>query len=205
MYIPKHFKVDDQEFIFDFIEDNSFGMLLSNQNEHLEGTHLPFYLDRENKYLYGHLAKANPHWEDIQNQESLVVFQGPHHYISPTWYETNESVPTWNYVAVHVYGNVELIRDQEHLVHILKDSVEKYEGPNSSYQIDEANSDYIEGMMHAIVGFRLKINRLEGKWKLSQDKSEERQRRIIQQLNQLSTDNARKISTFMQMNENRRS
>jgi transcriptional regulator len=91
LYIPKPFLVEDRETIYNFIEENSFGILFSNHNNVPVATHLPFQLDRTNGYLYGHFARPNTQWEDIKNQEVLVVFQGPHTYISSSWYETNMS------------------------------------------------------------------------------------------------------------------
>jgi transcriptional regulator len=130
----------------------------------------------------------------------MVVFQGPHSYISPTWYETTASVPTWNYVAVHVYGKVELIEDERELLEDLNDMVLKYEGANGSYQIEESNKEFINGLMKGIVGFKLIINNLEGKWKMSQNHSIDRQESVIANLEQIPTDNAREIARLMKNN-----
>ncbi|TCZ80139.1 FMN-binding negative transcriptional regulator [Paenibacillus albiflavus] len=197
MYIPKHFKVEDKQVIYDFIEKNSFGILVSSHNGVPYATNLPLVLDRDQGYLYGHFARPNTQWLDIEEQEILVIFQGPHHYISSSWYETNESVPTWNYVAVHVYGRVERIDDRTELLHGLKELVSKYEEMSSSYTIDEQNQSYVDKLIQGIVGFRLKINRLEGKWKLSQNHSAERKEMVIEQLNLIGTDHAKEIANLM--------
>ncbi|TJY43866.1 FMN-binding negative transcriptional regulator [Cohnella pontilimi] len=200
MYIPKHFAVHDKEKIFEFVEKNSFCILFSNHNGSPEATHLPVVLDRDAGDLSGHFAKQNTQWTDIEEQEVLLVFQGPHSYISSSWYETNLSVPTWNYVAVHVYGTIELIKDKQEFLQTLKELVAKYEDANSPYHLDDTNEEYIQNMMNGIVGFKLKISKMEGKWKLSQNHSRERQQRVIDQLKQLPHDHAQQIARLMQQN-----
>ncbi|MDP4108035.1 MAG: FMN-binding negative transcriptional regulator, partial [Bacillota bacterium] len=106
MYIPEYFKINDKEIIYEVIEKNSFATLFSQHNGEPCATHLPLTLNRENDLLYGHFALQNEQWKDIESQKVLVTFQGPHCYISPSWYETNKAVPTWNYVAIHVYGHL---------------------------------------------------------------------------------------------------
>ncbi|MHA0858399.1 FMN-binding negative transcriptional regulator [Paenibacillus sp. CMAA1364] len=202
MYIPKHFIVDDEEVLFEFIEKNSFGILFSNHDNVPVATHLPFILDRKNGYLYGHFARPNTQWIDIMKQEVLAVFHGPHSYISSSWYETNMSVPTWNYVSIHVYGSIELMEEKEELLKALNDMVNQYEKPSSPYRIDESNHELIGGLMNGIVGFKIKINRLEGKWKLSQNHSKERQERVVKELEKSSKDNDKEIAKLMKGNLN---
>jgi len=197
MYIPKHFNVDDKQVIYDFVEKNSFGILVSSHNGMPYATHLPLVLDRNQGYLYGHFARPNQQWKNLEKQEILVIFQGAHHYISSSWYETHESVPTWNYVAVHVYGTIEIIDDRTELLHNLQELVSKYEETSSSYAIDGQNQSYVDKLMQGIVGFRLKINRLEGKWKLSQNHSADRKKMVIEQLNHIGTDHAKEIAELM--------
>src|SRR5690554_5998653 len=126
MYIPSTFEVTDQEVLYKFMEEHSFAVLFSQLNNVPTATHLPLILDRTEGCLYGHMAKANPHWQDIQN-EVLVVFNGPHTYISPSLYETNQAVPTWNYTAVHVTGKFSIIAEQGDLLHILEQTTHVYE------------------------------------------------------------------------------
>jgi transcriptional regulator len=201
MYTPKQFLVEDQQAIYEFIENNSFGILISQHNGGPYATHLPLLINQNEGYLYGHVARLNPQWNDIDNQEVMVIFQGPHSYISPSWYETTAAVPTWNYVAVHVYGKVELIEDENELLEDLNDMVLKYEGTNGSYHIDESNSEFVKGLTRGIVGFKLIINKLEGKWKLSQNHSIDRQESVIRNLEQIPTDNAREIARLMKNNK----
>ncbi|MFC5528307.1 FMN-binding negative transcriptional regulator [Cohnella yongneupensis] len=164
MYIPKHFLVEDRSMIYDFIDNNSFGILFSMQDNCPQASHLPFLLDRDEGYLHGHFAKPNDQWQYIQQQEVLIVFQGPHTYISSSWYETNQSVPTWNYVAVHAYGRIEIIEDLNDVVRSLEKLVAKYEDPSSTYKLDQTNKSFIEGLSRGIVAFKMKVDRLEGKW-----------------------------------------
>ncbi|WP_078394712.1 FMN-binding negative transcriptional regulator [Shouchella patagoniensis] len=196
MYIPKHFKMDDKEMMYDIIEANGFATLMAQHQGYPNATHLPLLLDKESGYLYGHFARANEQWQDIRNQEVLVVFQGPHCYISPSWYETDRAVPTWNYVAVHVYGQVEFVRNDE-LKTSLRDLVLKYEQPTSAYQFDEVDSGFLDGMAKGVVGFRIQISRMEGKAKLSQNHSDERKKRVIGQLEQSGNQNEQQIAVLM--------
>jgi transcriptional regulator len=197
MYTPKHFEVTDEETIFDFIGTNSFGVIVSNHGGIPIGTHMPFLLDRRNKYLTGHFARPNEQWKEIEGQEILIIFQGPHHYISSSWYETNLSVPTWNYVAVHVYGTIEWMTESVDLLKTLNELTEKYETQDNPYRIDQSNIEFVEGLMKGIVGFRIKISRLEGKWKLSQNHSKERQERVIQELEKIQSEDALHIAELM--------
>ncbi|WP_256762136.1 FMN-binding negative transcriptional regulator [Cohnella sp. WQ 127256] len=200
MYIPKHFLVEDQKVIYEFIDKNSFGILFSTHDGKPFATHLPLLVNQKEGYLYGHFARSNSQWNDIEHQEVLVVFQGAHSYISPSWYETTASVPTWNYVAVHVYGRVELIEDKSQLLEDLNEMVSKYEESNDSYRIDESNTEFVNGLMKGIVGFKLTIHKLEGKRKLSQNHSIERQERVISNLELIQNDNAQEIAKLMKNN-----
>ncbi|MGM8366148.1 FMN-binding negative transcriptional regulator [Virgibacillus sp. W0181] len=196
MYIPKHFEIKDEEEIYELIENNSFATLFSQHEGHPYATHLPLILDKEERYLYSHFAKPNMQWKDIEEQEVLAVFQGPHCYISSSWYETDKAVPTWNYIAAHVYGKVEII-DGEEMMDSLKDMVLKYEEPNSSYQWDQLDAHFLEGQAKGIVGFKIKIDKMEGKAKLSQHHSTERLKLVTSQLEQSTSENEREIASQM--------
>jgi transcriptional regulator len=200
MYIPKHFKIDDEDLIYNFIEENGFATLFSQHNGEPYATHLPLMLDREKGLLTGHFARPNGQWKDIENQTVLAIFQGPHCYISPSWYETNQAVPTWNYVAVHVYGKIEFVEDDQELLDSLNDMVKKYERPGSSYQLENADASFIAGMSRGIVGFKIKIEKIEGKAKLSQNHSVERQELVIKQLENSSGEDNIEIAALMKRN-----
>lgn len=202
MYIPSHFKMKDEQLAYDLIKEYSFATLFSQHEGLPYVTHLPLVLNSEKTYLYGHFARLNPQWKDIENQIVLAVFHGPHSYISPSWYETDKAVPTWNYVAVHVYGEVELVTDEEELKKSLEDLVNRYEGPGSSYKIEEIDSGYLEGMSKGVQGFKIKINQIEGKAKLSQNHPVSRQELVIQQLTQRTTTDELAIARLMKVNLN---
>lgn len=200
MYIPKHFQINDENAMFSLIEENSFATLISQHNGEPYASHLPFILNKDERALYGHFARANDQWKDIQNQQVLVIFQGPHCYISPSWYETKVAVPTWNYVAAHIYGEMEILENEEEIFDSLKQMVNKYEIPNSSYQLNDVDSSYVEGLSKGIVGFKISITRIEGKAKLSQNHPVERQKLVIQQLEKTSLENNKKIADLMKAN-----
>jgi transcriptional regulator len=202
MYIPKPFSISEIDKLIDMIRKNSFGILFSHQADHPMATHLPFIIDEkrgELGYLYGHMAKGNPHWKEI-NHEVLVVFQGPHCYISPAWYEEEDAVPTWNYVAVHVYGEFSLIEDKDLSIQNLKDAVDFYESSMPEPWYFDPNHSFAEKMMKGIAPFEIKINKIEGKWKLSQNQSAVRQERVISALKKSSDPDALEIARLMEDN-----
>ncbi|MEH7299803.1 FMN-binding negative transcriptional regulator [Neobacillus drentensis] len=200
MYIPKHFKIDDLETIYKIIEKNSFATLFSQHNGRPYATHLPLFLEKEEGFLYGHFARPNEQWKDIENQNVLVTFQGPHAYISPSWYESTQAVPTWNYVAVHVYGQVEILHNEQEIYDALFSMVDKYEKPGSSYRFKEIDRNFIAGMSKGIVAFRIKITEIEGKAKLSQNHSVERQDLVIKQLELSQESDQLQIAKLMKKN-----
>lgn len=183
------------------IQENSFATLFSVHKGKPFATHLPLLLNKEKTYLYGHFARSNTQWKDIQNQTVLAVFHGPHCYISPSWYEEpNQAVPTWNYVTLHVYGEVELIEDEHELMSSLNDMVLEYEAPDNSYRLQDVDVELLRGMTKGIQGFKIKINKMEGKAKLSQNHSLHRQELIIKQLEQIPFPNEQQIASLMKAN-----
>nr|WP_263327593.1 FMN-binding negative transcriptional regulator [Neobacillus sp. Marseille-Q6967] len=200
MYIPKHFKIDDKEIIFDFIEKYSFATLFSLHNGEPCATHLPLTLNKFENALYGHFARPNEQWKDVENQQVLVVFQGPHCYISPSWYETTKAVPTWNYVSIHLYGKMEIVEDRKVIFDSLNDLVNKYESPDSPYNLNDVEPSFIEGMSKGIVAFKLKITKIEAKAKLSQNHPLERQELIIKHLENTSKQDNIQVASLMKKN-----
>lgn len=200
MYIPSHFQIEDIKICYDIIKEHSFATLFSQHRGGPYATHLPLILDKESHYLYGHVARPNPQWKDIHKQRVLAVFHGPHCYISPSWYETNTAVPTWNYVTAHVYGEVQLIDEEQELMDSLHEMVLKYEAPDSSYRLSDVDADFLTGLSKGIQGFKIKIDKIEGKAKLSQNHSDHRQERIIHQLERISTEDEQRIASFMKAN-----
>ncbi|WP_144499303.1 FMN-binding negative transcriptional regulator [Bacillus sp. FDAARGOS_235] len=197
MYIPKYFAIQDEEMKYETIEQNSFATLFSQHNGEPYATHLPLLLNRETLTLYGHFARPNAQWKDSENQQVLAIFQGPHSYISPSWYETNKAVPTWNYVAVHVYGELEVVEDKQELLNSLQDLVHKYEDPQSTYSLDDVDPDYMAGLSKGIVGFKIKISKIEGKAKLSQNHSIERRNLVVEKLEKVGSEGSKRIAELM--------
>ena len=200
MYIPKHFQLKDEEIIYDFIEKYSFATLFSQHNGEPYATHLPLTLNKGENALYGHFARPNEQWKDIEYQQVLVVFQGPHCYISPSWYETTMAVPTWNYVSIHLYGKMEIVEDQKVIFDSLNDMVKKYESPDSPYNLIDVDSSFIEGMSKGIVAFKIKITKIEAKAKLSQNHPVERQELIIKNLENTSQQDNIQVASLMKKN-----
>ncbi len=200
LYIPKYFKIADEAEAFDIMKEHSFATLFSQHEGMPFATHLPLILDTENTYLYGHFARPNPQWKDIKNQTVLAIFHGPHCYISPSWYETNKAVPTWNYVTIHVYGEIEFLENEYQLITSLNDMVLNYEADDSSYRLQDVDADFLASMNKAIQGFKIKITKIEGKAKLSQNHSLERQQLVIDHLDQILNSNEQQISSLMKAN-----
>ncbi|RKN70060.1 FMN-binding negative transcriptional regulator [Paenibacillus ginsengarvi] len=202
MYIPKYFEVSDVPKLVSFIRDNSFGILFS-QNDGLPfATHLPLLIEQTAEgdwQLTGHMARSNPHHAYITSQGApvLAVFQGPHAYISPSWYEEPNTVPTWNYVAVHVYGEFAAIMDEEELAAMMKRTIDRYESSMPEPWTTELGNGFNRQLMQAIVGFKIRVTRFEGKWKLSQNHSDERRQKVIAALRQQGYPDAEKIAELM--------
>jgi transcriptional regulator len=183
MYIPKAFREDDISTLHKFMQSYSFATLITQHEGVPFATHLPFILDSKrgpNGLLLAHMARANPQWHDFNGeQEVLTIFQGPHAYISPSWYEVELSVPTWNYAAVHAYGIPRIFEDSEELYQLLKILIETHEGQFENPWPFQLPDDYLQKMMRGIVGFEIEINRLEGKFKMSQNRTESEREIVI--------------------------
>lgn len=200
MYIPASFEQTDRAVLVDFIRRHSFGLLVSQSQGSLFATHLPLLVEDkagENGHLLGHVARANPQWKDLAGQQVLAVFSGPHAYVSPTWYETEQMVPTWNYLAVHVYGRCELVTDETEAVRMLAQTVAIYERPlPMPWQLDTDDA-YVRKLIGAIVAFRVVIERIEGKWKLGQNHPAERRENAARHLADSAAADARTIAELM--------
>jgi len=191
MYIPKQFRNENREEILKFIEENSFGILVTQGQSRIIASHIPLYLttNKEGKeILSGHLSKANEGWESFNNNEEvLVIFSGQHTYISPSWYG-HENVPTWNYIAVHVYGSIRIIEGEE-LLDSLKKLINKYEkGSTNPVSVEKMNPELVHREMKGIVGFEIMINDFQAAYKLSQNRNEKDYDNIIGELSKNSND-----------------
>ena len=176
MYVPSHFAEDDPAILHGLIRDYSFGLLVSVIDGAPFASHLPFLLDSEagpHGTLVAHMARANPHWRAFaEGAESMVVFQGPHAYITPSWYAPGNNVPTWNYVAIHAYGVARVIDDPAATRAVPERLTALHEaGFADPWRLDDQDPRFIDGMLQGIVAFEIPIARLEGKAKLSQNKT----------------------------------
>jgi transcriptional regulator len=206
VYIPAAFAESDTAKLHEFIRRNSFGVLASQGEGGLIASHLPLLLDADSGRhgrVLGHMARANPQWRDSRG-EVMAIFSGPHAYVSPSWYEEEGTVPTWNYVAVHAYGHFHVVEERDSLLEILRRSVRTYESARPEPWVFDESASYVETMLKAIVGFRIEITRLEGKWKLSQNHSEERRRRVINALEASHDQDSREIARLMSEGQPRR-
>jgi len=195
MYLPKHFEVTDDLEKLAFIEAHNFGQLISQVDGRLFSTHLPFLLNKEKMCLLGHVARQNPQHKQITGQEVLITFQGAHDYISPSWFAT-PGVPTWNYQAVHVYGQCELIEEPEAIAGIVDALTDKHEaGFEKPWQ-----PEYKAAMLNAIIGLEISIDEIQGKYKMSQNRSEQDQNQIIEKLSLLDS---QELADEMQRNKQR--
>ncbi|HYB09626.1 MAG TPA: FMN-binding negative transcriptional regulator [Alphaproteobacteria bacterium] len=193
MYIPKGFEVEDLPTLHDFMERNSFAVLFGTVAGAPFATHLPLLVDRDrgpNGTIVGHVARANPHGGAFDGKTpALAIFTGAHAYVSPTWYNRPNVVPTWLYTAVHAYGTPRATEDQA-VVHALLDRMVKlYEsGFERPWQLSGQSPSYLETMRRGVIAFEMPIDRIEGKYKLNQIKSEADRRGTIAGLQ--STDDA---------------
>lgn len=184
MYIPEHFRLRHEGDAVAFMRANPFAILISSTEAGPFATHLPLsVLEVEGKtVLRGHVAKANPHWRYLEQQpQCLTIFHGPHSYISPGNYTAKESVPTWNYAAVHLYGEARLFSSPQDLQKMLHELMETFE-PAYREQWEGLSQSFRENMLRQIVGFEIFATKLEGKFKLSQNRSREDQENVIASL-----------------------
>lgn len=174
MYIPASFAEQDRETLYAFIRQHAFGALVTVENGVPVASHIPFLLDAErgeHGTLVGHLARANPQWRAFAG-EALVIFAGPHGYVSPRWYAGGPNVPTWNYAVVHAYGAPRIVEEAGALRRVLARLIEVYEaGRPQPWCIDEVPPELLDKLLGAIVAFEIPVSRLEGKFKLNQNKT----------------------------------
>jgi transcriptional regulator len=188
VYIPEHFRVRDHATAMSFMRANPFAILISSTDDGPFATHLPLAVQQrdEQVILRGHVAKANPHWRYLQQQSrALTIFHGPHAYISPANYAPRENVPTWNYGAVHVYGEARVFSDAGELLAVLHELIPMFE-PAYAEQWASLNEGYRERMLSHIVGFEITVTQIEAKFKLSQNRTKEEQANVIASLSAAS-------------------
>ena len=199
MYVPKHFAEDRIEILQQTIEDHPLGTLVTQHSTGLQANHIPFLVAEDPGpmgALNGHVARANTVWKSYEKDlEVLVIFHGPQGYVSPSWYpsksEHGKVVPTWNYIVVHVYGRLSVIEDEAWLAsHVAKLAEFHEQYQPQPWSLNDAPDDYVAKMLKAIIGFEIVVTRIEGKWKLSQNRSKQDRKGVIDGLLEEDPDNA---------------
>jgi transcriptional regulator len=178
MYTPRHFSVPEKETLQQILPEASFALFVTPDADGIpQATHLPVSYDPDkgrNGTIYAHMAKANDHWQLFDGNPTLVVFSGPHTYVSPRFYDTTINVPTWNYVAVHAYGQPKILNEAADVLGVLKTlSAENEQGRNDPWDVSEVPENKLHALMNVIVAFEIPIERLEAKAKLGQNKKAE--------------------------------
>jgi len=167
MYRPRHFHEEDADKLHALIAENPFGVLITVVDERPFASHIPFIYERQNSILLGHVARANPQWQHFSNgQPVMAIFQGPHAYVSPTWY-VDPGVPTWNYAVVHIYGAAKAIEDRSKIQEIIERLTERQEHRSETPWVPR----YDERLLNAIVGIEIVVSEVQGKFKLGQNRS----------------------------------
>ncbi|RRO25636.1 FMN-binding negative transcriptional regulator [Flavobacteriaceae bacterium 14752] len=201
MYTPKPYKNDEIQDIKEFIRDHSFGILLNQTGNKIVGTHIPLEIDKDEfgkDILFGHISKANPQADALKNEsEVLAIFNGPHSYISSSWYK-KEDAPTWNYIAVHIYGKIRLIDDKT-LMTCLDKLVNKYEKKSEHPVSIKGMSKETLSQMQGILGFYIEINNIESTYKLSQNKNDKDYKNIIANLQKNKNPKPKTVVDYMKL------
>ncbi len=172
MYVPAHFSAPSHAAMADLVRSHPFGLIVTQD---FQATHIPFLLEETTGglVLRGHVARANPHWQVFDGEQpALVVFQGPQGYISPSWGDCEKLVPTWNYIAVHAQGHPRIVEDGPEAVALLAEMTWDREEERSGWHVEDLAEGLAERLMAALVVFEMSVERLEGKWKLSQNRSD---------------------------------
>ena len=179
MYIPSYYNQPDKNTLIKYMREFPFGILVTAENNVPWATHIPFVVEEENNsiVLYTHISAANPQGKQLSNAKVLAIFREPHAYISPSLYNHAKNVPTWNYIAVHAYGKVELIEEKSELIALLEKMINQQD-PAYMEQFKKLPEEYLDDMLKGIIGFKIVIEDLYGKEKLNQNKTEEAIERI---------------------------
>ena len=184
MYISKLYREEDRTKILEFLRQNEFATLVAYDGEKPTASHLLMEVVEEGHKLFinGHMARANPLWKTFENNpEVLVIFQGPHTYISPTWYN-HINVPTWNYQTMHLYGSPRIVTGGEYYA-MLSRLIARYEN-NTNYRLETLPQDFVEKQMNGTVGFQINLTRIEANYKLSQNRDDEDYHNIVSRLSE---------------------
>lgn len=198
MYIPSYYKQENKDKLLNYMREFPFGILVTADETKPWATHIPFVVEDENNsiVLYTHISAANPQNKQLLNSNVLAIFREPHAYISPSLYNHSKNVPTWNYVAVHAYGKVELIEGKDELIRLQEKMINMLE-PSYLEQFRNLDKKYLDDLLKGITGFKIVIDELYGKEKLSQNKTEEEIERIGKTLSESGDTNASEIGKRM--------
>lgn len=201
MYAPASFAVSDEKTLDSFIQKYEFATLTSSSSTGLVASHLPIMLRRSagKAVLVGHIARANGQWRQFDgNAEALAIFHGPHAYVSPTWYATAPAVPTWNYAVVHVYGKPQAREEVDYTAAALRDLVTRHEGSRTKpWRTEDLTRDLFEKLAKAIVTFEMPVDRIEGQFKLGQNRSQDDRVGMLKGLDAEKSRNAEALAAFI--------
>ena len=208
MYVPRSFAETDVTRLHALMQSHSFATLVSDSPDGPVASHLPLLLEPDrgpHGALIGHFARANNHWQSADGRATLAIFHGPHAYISPRWYAEPRVVPTWNYVAVHATGVLRVIDDAGWLRGLVSRMVDVYEAGavaadpgHAPWRMESQPDDFLDQLLAGIVGFEIRVDSLEGKWKLSQNHTETRRERVIAALQQSGDADSSAIAALIQ-------
>ncbi|MBN1203993.1 MAG: FMN-binding negative transcriptional regulator [Myxococcaceae bacterium] len=213
MYLPRSFQEQDPERLLAFMRRYNFATLVTVEDGVPFASHLPFLVEPGTEgssggssgRLLAHMARANPQWRAFsQDRDVLVIFEGPHTYVSPSWYVTEPNVPTWNYAVVHAYGRPRVIEEPEECLRILRDSVSTYEaGFEKPWTLDRVG-DHAQRLLPGITAFELRLSRVEGKFKLNQNRAPEDRRAVMELLERSEDPAQRAVGVLMRERDDRR-
>jgi transcriptional regulator len=205
VYLPPAFTEARPEVLVEHIERHDFGLLISHGADGLIASHIPFLTERDGDqlHLHGHLARPNPQVGHLaRGDEVLTIFHGPHAYISPSWYASGPAVPTWNYADVHAYGIAQLVEDDDWLRHLLHRLSDRHEARNPTpWRMPDLPETYLEGMLRVIVGLDIAVIRLQGKYKLSQNRPAVDRPRVMAALERRSDADSHAVARLMRERE----
>jgi len=203
-YVPPHFRVADEPALHAFMRAHDFATIVSHSPDGLVASHLPVLVRPAGAgvVIAGHMARANQHWRLMDGATpALAIFHGPHGYVSPTWYATSPAVPTWNYGVVHAHGRPAASEDAAFVRGVLEELVHRYEGNRANgWRPESLPADYYDRMRRGVVGFEMPVARLDGKFKLGQNRSVEDRRRTIAALEASGSPEAARLAEFMRGN-----
>ena len=201
IYVPQHFRAPDAQMLHEFMQTYDFATIVSSSPDGPVVSHIPMLVrpSGETLVLAGHMARANHHWRLMDGATpALAIFHGPHGYVSPTWYATAPAVPTWNYGVVHAHGFPTAKEDEAFARGVLEELARRYEGDRpDSWSPATLPTDYFAGMLKGIVAFEMPVTKLDGKFKLGQNRSVEDRRRTIAALEKAGSSEAAALADFM--------